>query len=298
MSWRQAIAMVEEEASLQVQEAFLAEGALGLEVDDDETRKIPEKPFAPTFQATITATFEPVDGVEERVQAQLDLRGLSCSIEWRDLADGDWANVFLSSWKSFSVGSNIWIVPSWEADTFHPPEPGALVLSLDPGMAFGTGHHETTTLCARAVYDAVKTASSPESVKVLDVGTGTGILAMIAAKLGSKRVVGTDNDPLACEVARENCAKNDVAGQIEISEAMPNHWGSVFDVVVANILANPLIEMAYEVSASIASSGVLFLSGILWQQEPDVRSAYEQAGLVHRGTERLNDWVLIRFEKP
>ena len=280
-SWRQVVILASDEDSEEIQEALLGEGALGLEIDDDETRSVPDKPVLKTHEAKITATFERSDNLERRV-AELKLPAKE--IAWNDLADGDWENAFHKSWQTFTLGHGIWIVPSWE-----------MVLHMDPGMAFGTGHHETTTLCARAIDDAVKTFHKPAQMKVLDVGTGTGILAMIAAKLGAGRVVATDNDPLACQVAAENCAKNNV--HIEISELEPDSWGPVFDCVVANILALPLIQMATQLSGALVLGGTLLLSGVLNTQENNVRTAYEACGLRYKQTKCMNDWVLIELFK-
>ncbi len=296
-SWQQIVIDVSEEASPLVQQVLLEMGALGLEIDDDETRAVPEKPFTPTYQARIVAAFAKGPGLQNKIhEALFDVIG-EHEAQWQELLDGDWVNTFQNSWKSFTLGHNIWIVPSWEAEIFEATKENAIVLYMDPGMAFGTGHHETTTLCACAIYECVKDNLKKSAMRVLDVGTGTGILAMIAAKMYAGRVIGTDNDPEAVRVAIENCAHNLLSDKIEILDRPPNFLGATFDLVVANILANPLIEMSKEITESMAPHGELLLSGILQSQEPSVREAYIQRGLVYQKTISLNEWVLIAFQK-
>lgn len=284
-TWRQATLTVPEEDSQWVQQILLDLGALGLEIKDDESLDVPEKDYQRTHQAQITGTFEKTPEIESQILQKLS----GYEIRFGDLVDGDWTNEFLKSWRAFTIGENIWIVPSWDEDFVAPTE--ALVLKMDPGMAFGTGHHETTTLCARAVLEQVRAGKK----QVLDVGTGTGILAMIAAKAGASEIVGTDNDPLACQVARENLVKNEV--QFEITGKTPDQFGPKFDLVVANILANPLIELAPQMIQALSSGGVLLLSGILATQAQRVQEAYENLGLKHRETTQMGDWVLIKLEQ-
>ena len=308
-SWQQIVVDVSEDVSLKVQQVLLEMGALGLEIDDDETmalgfeidddemRAVPEKPFIPTHQSHIVATFTHEPGLKNRVQQKLSALLESYQYKWQELLDGDWANTFQNSWKSFTLGHNIWIVPSWEVDKFEVLQENAIVLYMDPGMAFGTGHHETTTMCARAIYECIKNNLNQSGMRVLDVGTGTGILAMIAAKMGVGRVVATDNDPEAVRVAIENCAHNQLADKIDIYNQPLNLLSSHFDLVVANILANPLIELSKEIIEIITPGGTLLLSGVLQTQEALVREAYVQGGLVYQKTISLNEWVLISFQK-
>lgn len=281
--WRQATLTVPEEDSQFVQQVLLDLGALGLEIKDDESLNIPEKDFRPKAEAQITGTFDKAPDLESRILERLS----GYEIHFGDLVDGDWANEFLKSWRAFTLGDDIWIIPSWDHD--FKADKKALVLKIDPGMAFGTGHHETTTLCARAVLAEVKAGKK----HVLDVGTGTGILAMIAAEAGATDIVGTDNDPLACEVARENLTKNGFDFEISLKE--PDTFGARFDLVVANILANPLIELAPQMIKALKPNGILLLSGILATQAQKVQEAYEALGLKHRETTQMGDWVLISF---
>lgn len=282
--WRQATVTVPEEDSQLVQQIMLGLGALGLEIQDDESLDVPEKNYHFQHQATITGTFDKTADLETHILEKLS----GYEVHFGDLVDGDWANEFLKSWKAFSLGDHIWIVPSWDHE--FEAASGDLVLKIDPGMAFGTGHHETTTLCARAVLEEVRAGKK----RVLDIGTGTGILAMIAAKAGALEIIGTDNDPLACQIARENLKNNGF--NFEITQKTPDQFGSRFDLVVANILANPLIELAPQIIQALAPEGILLLSGILETQAKNVQRAYETLGLLHIETKPLGDWVLIKFQ--
>jgi len=162
-------------------------------------------------------------------------------------------------------------------------------------MAFGTGTHPTTALCLAALDQAL--AAHPGG-GLLDVGTGSGLLAIAARKLGAGRVVATDNDPTALKVAAENAERNGV--RLELSDRPPDALGGAFEVVVANILANTLVELAPGLAARIAPGGVLFLAGILVPQENEVRAAFLAQGLT-RAAEleaRQGEWSLLALRRP
>jgi ribosomal protein L11 methyltransferase len=165
---------------------------------------------------------------------------------------------------------------------------------LDPGMAFGTGTHPTTALCLRALSALL--AARPGAA-VLDVGTGSGLLAIAAARLGARRAVGTDDDPVALRVAAENAARNGV--RLELLADPPEAVPGAFEVVVANILANTLVELAADVAAHLEPGGVALVSGILAPQEAEVRAAYRRAGLraMPERDRRDGEWSLLAFER-
>jgi ribosomal protein L11 methyltransferase len=166
---------------------------------------------------------------------------------------------------------------------------------LDPGMAFGTGTHATTALCLGALSELV---TARPGLSVLDVGTGSGLLAIAARKLGAGLTVGVDNDPVAVRVARENAERNAV--DVALSETPAGEVRGTFDLVLANILANTLVELAPALEARLAPGGVVLLSGILAPQAEEVRRAYVALGLRPlAGADRTEgEWVLLALEKP
>jgi ribosomal protein L11 methyltransferase len=179
-----------------------------------------------------------------------------------ELAEQNWVELTQSQFEPIRVSQRLWIVPSWHV----APDPAALVLVLDPGMAFGTGSHPTTRLCLEWLERTVTRGAS-----LLDYGCGSGILAIAAAKLGAGDVLGVDIDPQAIVAARNNAERNEIAASFADS-ALPIK--GQFDIVVANILANPLKALAPAISAHVCKGGRLALSGILFEQTDELISAY------------------------
>jgi len=206
----------------------------------------------------------------------------------KPIYEQDWS----VSWREFfgvvDSGGRLLIVPSW---IDHTPEPDQLVIRLDPGRAFGTGHHETTRLCLSSLEEHVSAGQ-----EVLDVGTGSGVLAIGAILLGAARVTAIDIDPVAAEVAVENCKENGVLDRIAVSSGTltPAHEGR-YDLVVANISTDANIGLAPSFAAVTKRGGHLILSGILGVDAPRVRDVMVAAGfhLLALGYER--DWSLLEF---
>jgi ribosomal protein L11 methyltransferase len=174
-----------------------------------------------------------------------------------------------------------------------PVEPGGLALAQFPRPpAFGDGSHPTTRLCAGAV-DVICRKRRPQAV--LDVGTGTGVLARIARARGAVFVAGTDIDPEALDCARAH-AELDSAATIHFSDEGPDRWGARFDLVVANILEEPLRSLAAPLSRALSPMGVLLISGFTRPQAPSLRVFYRKTGLEVVGESHLDDWVLLRLE--
>ncbi|MDA0190512.1 MAG: 50S ribosomal protein L11 methyltransferase [Proteobacteria bacterium] len=178
------------------------------------------------------------------------------------IAEQNWVQLTQSQFEPIRVSERLWIVPSWHA----APDPDALVLVLDPGMAFGTGSHPTTRLCLEWIERTVASG-----VSVLDYGCGSGILAIAAAKLGAGEVLGVDIDPQAVTAARNNADINAVSARFADSAAPLE--GS-FDMVVANILANPLKALAPAICSHVRPGGALALSGILVEQAEELIALY------------------------
>lgn len=181
------------------------------------------------------------------------------------VADQDWVRVWMDRWRPMRFGTNLWIVPSWLA----PPDPQAVNIVLDPGMAFGTGTHATTAMCLEWLA-----AHPPRGLEVIDYGCGSGILAIAALRLGARRALGTDTDPQALVTARENAERNAVAGDLELClpDAVPA--AAAADVVLANILAGPLVALAPRLTRLVRPGGTLVLSGLLATQADEVEAAY------------------------
>ncbi len=213
---------------------------------------------------------------------------------FRELEDEDWAHAWKAHYHPFRVGQRLWIQPSW-AQAAAEIKPDDVVLILDPGMAFGTGLHPTTQMCLQALSEIVQ-----QGDLVLDVGTGSGILAIAAAQLGAQRVLGVDTDELAVRAALDNAARNGVAGQVDVfkgslSAAPEGPW----NVVVVNILAPVIVDLLGHKGPSrplldyVAIDGHVILSGIIDRQEPDVIVALRQAGGYVASTLRVRDWVAL-----
>ncbi len=212
------------------------------------------------------------------------------------LEEQDWANAWKAHYHPFRIGNKIWIQPSWldaefadestGADGVHPDD---VVLTLDPGMAFGTGLHPTTQMCLRALEEVVQSGD-----KILDVGTGSGILAIAAVKLGAASVDAFDTDALAVKTAVSNATQNGVSEQIaawqgKLSGVTQKGW----DGVLVNILAPIIIALFEEddLLSYLADDGYLILSGIIDQQMGDVETAVSRAGGQIVQTITVRDWV-------
>ena len=185
------------------------------------------------------------------------------------LEDKDWEREWMQHYRPMKFGSRLWVCPSWLA----PPDPDAINLLLDPGLAFGTGTHPTTALCLAAL-DGLDLGGKT----VVDYGCGSGILAVAALKLGARRVLGVDNDPQALLASRDNAARNGLPPEA-LPVALPedpevDNWTGTADVVVANILAGPLIQLADTLVGLLRPGGSLLLSGLLESQAAEVCERY------------------------
>ncbi|MGZ3480724.1 MAG: 50S ribosomal protein L11 methyltransferase [Myxococcaceae bacterium] len=257
-------------------------GATGLEIRDREAPPMPGVRGPSPGEAIVVAWFEaraPAEAALEDVKAWVpEVRALL-----EEAPETDWSTAWRARIRSTRVG-RLWVGPPWET-----APPGTVSLTIEPKMAFGTGDHPTTALCLAAVEAF---CSAHPGASVLDVGTGTGVLALMARKLGAIRVVGVDNDPMSVTLAQENAALNGIGG-VELSGATLDAIDGRFDLVLANILANTLVELA---PALVQHTRVrLVLAGVLIHQEDEVREAFERAGAVSDGGDRAGDWVRLDF---
>jgi ribosomal protein L11 methyltransferase len=187
----------------------------------------------------------------------------------------DWSETWKSFFKPLIIGKNIVIKPTWEA---YEPKPGQLLIEIDPGRAFGTGSHPSTALCLE-ILELILSESSREKIdsvtSVLDVGTGSGILGIAAARLGVRRVLGLDIDPEALKVAEENLGRNGVAGIMSVSSIPLHQLGETYHLVIANLTAPVICQMAASLCRCVSPEGWLVLSGILNEQMEEVVKCFQ-----------------------
>jgi len=259
-----------------VSEALVEAGALSVSMEDAQAGGPGEdaqfgepdsSPPRPWHRTRLIALAEP----GANAAALVGRAARDCGIEapafhLGRVEDEDWVRRTQAQFAPIRCGERIWIVPSWHA----APDPGALNIRLDPGLAFGTGSHPTTRLVLAWLERAMR---GPDAVtpRVLDYGCGSGILALAAALLGAREVAATDLDPQALEATASNASANGVTVCVSAPDALP---GGSFDILVANILANPLIALEPILAARTRPGGRLALSGILPAQADDVLAAY------------------------
>jgi ribosomal protein L11 methyltransferase len=235
--------------------------------------------------------------VDDRLEGRLDglqtalaqlstfgVEGAGTELTLRYVEEADWANAWKAFYKPMRVGRHLVVTPPWETPELGD---GDIPLVIDPGMAFGTGSHPTTQLCLVALEDYLQ-----PGMRVADIGTGSGILAIAASKLGASTVTATDIDPLAVRIAAENIGVNSVA--VATQEPLPT---GAYDLVVANILADVIIGMADTLAELVTSDGLLIASGIIDTREADVRFAVEAAGFSPLETRRQTEWVALIFRR-
>lgn len=208
------------------------------------------------------------DHADTIINAACTAAGLNVVVEQRvSIEDTDWVRHTQAQFPPTQISERLWIVPTWH----DPPPPPACVVRLDPGVAFGTGTHPTTRMCLRWLDQNLRAGSS-----VLDYGCGSGILAIAAAKLGAGTVVGIDIDPQALDAARVNTNANHVAASYTDSHGL-SQCATTFDIVLANILSNPIKLLAPALLARVAAGGSLVLSGILQRQADEIIASYRSA---------------------
>lgn len=261
-------------------------GAMGLEVRDREGPLMPGVRAPAVGESILVAYFEDADTAEQAREALAEAYP-SARLVLAEEQQQDWSNAWKAHIKSVQVG-RLWVGPPWEAQN-APADKVRLV--IEPKMAFGTGDHPTTSLCLGAVDDYM---STHPGASVLDVGTGTGVLAIAAKKLGAGRVVGTDNDPVSVELARENAVDNGTP-DVELSGKELTAVEGAFDLVVANILANTLIELAPLIAPKVKDR--LLMAGVLAHQKAEVEAAYVNLGLVPEPGAQQGEWVRLDFHR-
>ena len=291
MPWLCAIIETAEESVEILSDALLEVGALAVDVQDAAAGTADERPiFAEPGEAPATgwcsnrvgALFAADADLYVLVPEALAAAGLAATAAFsiERVEDADWVRLTQSQFHPIQITPRLWVVPSWHT----PPDPAAINIALDPGVAFGTGAHPTTRLCLRWL-DATVTPDAD----VLDYGCGSGILAIAAMKLGAARACGIDIDPQAVQAAQHNAQQNGV--EITLATAEQDVPGPA-QIVVANILANPLTVLAPLLARLTRPGGQIALSGILVEQADTVLEAYApQFTLTRAATDE--GWVLL-----
>lgn len=296
MSWQNVSFLTDVSHAEPMCDALLEAGALSASIEDADAGTPDEQPqFGEPGSVTmpgwnhskVVVLLEPdADAAAVLGEAALaiGLAGVP-AFTVEPLAEQNWVQLTQSQFDPIRVSERLWIVQSWH----ESPDPAAINLILDPGMAFGTGSHPTTRLCLEWLERNVS-----DSCTVLDYGCGSGILAIAAARLGAGHVAGVDIDPQAVEAARSNAERNGVTALFADS-AVP--VAGEYDVVVANILSNPLRVLAPAICAHVRSGGRLALSGILREQVDEIIAIYAQ-WIPLQVADAREDWVCLSGTKP
>ena len=261
-------------------------GALSVTILDaaDEPLLEPLPGETPLWRNTrVVALFEPGADAQPLQQTLRDLLGLpALELKVEQLDDRDWSTTWRDTFGAMCFGQRLWVCPVGE----DPAQMDAVVVHLDPGLAFGTGTHTTTALCLEWLD-----AHPPAGLSVIDYGCGSGILAIAAHKLGAQAVIAVDIDPQALQATRENARRNRVDERLSVIFPQELDTGQV-DVVLANILANPLIEHAGSLSGRVRQGGSIALTGILAAQAGEVLAAY-QPWFDFSAPLQREEWVLL-----
>ncbi len=277
-------------------DALLDAGALSASIEDADAGTPEETPqfgepgsiTTPGWERSrVVALLEPETDIDELLEACAPLAGLEDLPSYTSEAveEQNWVQLTQSQFDPIRVSDRLWIVPSWHT----APDPEAIVLVLDPGMAFGTGSHPTTRLCLEWLERNVT-----EGVSLLDYGCGSGILAIAAAKLGAQEVLGVDIDPQAVIAAEHNATRNEVSARFADSAA---EIEGQFDIVVANILSNPLKALAPAICGHVRAGGRLALSVILAEQTDELITAYAP-WIPLAVADSREGWVCLAGTKP
>lgn len=250
-------------------------------------------------EVEILAFFPPDENLQEKISNHLLNIFDDIKIFFEFIANENWQQRFVTSCKTFKIEPCIYIVPSFEIDDFKKNHQEELFIEMDPQNAFGTGRHETTKLCLAAIYEYLhqKPKEFFVDAKGLDVGCGSGILAILMGKMGIKNILATDIDEFALKTAEENFTKNNIAAFATLVDEEYTYKTDTFDLVVANILALPLKNMAENLCSCLKKNGHLILSGLLKEQAEEIKSIYIKNNLNFLKMHSDGDWICLEFAK-
>ncbi|MDR2220200.1 MAG: 50S ribosomal protein L11 methyltransferase [Methylobacillus sp.] len=294
MSWQSLEITAGENVAESISDALMGLGALSVSIEDADAETAAETPIfgepggaAPGVwhHNVVSALFDAdtnIDRIMTTLTENTGLRNLGYTVQ--TVAEQDWVRATQAQFEPIRIRDDLWIVPSWH----RAPEPSALNIVLDPGLAFGTGSHPTTHLCLAWLADHLRAGES-----VLDYGCGSGILAIAAKLLGAGTVVGVDIDPQAITASQANAKNNKADARFFLPDEMPR---AATDVVVANILSNPLRMLAPLLAAHCKTGGRIALSGILREQAEEISGIYEEWFEMYP-PQSLDGWVLLTGRK-
>jgi len=295
MTWLQLRLDTDPAAAESLEDLMLATGAVAVTLEDNADQPVLEPGVGetPLWQhIRLTGLYRADADMETVLDAFPPQLLLHTRHRVEILEDKDWEREWMQHYRPMQFGTRLWVCPSW----LEPPEPDAVNLLLDPGLAFGTGTHPTTDLCLREL-DAMELTG----VTAVDYGCGSGILAVAALKLGAALALGVDNDPQALMASLDNAQRNGLAAQ-RLPVALPEdvvlaEWQQRAEVVIANILAGPLMQLSDTLLRFLRPGGTLLLSGLLQTQADELRQHYADRITLRIAGEK-DGWVCLRGELP
>ena len=309
MKWTEVCIKTTEDASDAISEMLTTIGAGGVVIEDpNEIRRQIESPNSLDYadqefmdslgtEVTIKAYFNEESTPDElAVLIREKLKFISQFLEvgngytgYKMVDDEDWATAWKKHYKPFNISDSVVIKPSWEE---YEQKAGEIIIEMDPGMAFGTGTHETTKLCSQLLEKYVKKGDT-----IIDVGCGTGILSIIAVKLGASHAEAIDIDDVAARVTKENCIINGVLNNITVKKGvLADLESQKADIVVANIIADVVISLTALMPSYLKKGGILLTSGIIKERKDDVIKAYTELGFEFINLLEMGEWVAIVFK--
>ena len=311
MIWTEIKIKTTEEAYDAISEMLMTIGAGGVAIDDpNEIRREIAKPNTLDYaddnfvnslgnDVFIKAYFPDISNIVELKELIAEMlvfisnflnigEGLLVSSE---IDEEDWANAWKKYYKPIKISDTVIIKPTWEE---YKRENNEIVIEMDPGMAFGTGTHETTRMCAQLLEKYIKKGDA-----VIDIGCGTGILSIIAGKLGASHITAVDVDEVAVRVTKENCINNNVENLVNSFKGeLKDIKTKKVDIVIANIIAAVIIDISDMIPKFLKEGGYFITSGIIKERKQDVIDIYTKLGFVHKTDLQMGEWVAIGFICP
>lgn len=303
MNWKQVCIKTEDKMIDLVSSVLMDAGATGVEIDGGavpvakqdeylEPCETQERIFVKSYfgESNFDAVLTDIKSRIKNLSDALGIKSEVFDITVNTIEDTDWNANFKKHFTTFRAAGNIVIKPTWE--TYDAKE-GEIVIEMDPGMAFGSGVHETTKMCLELIQEYM-----PENAKVLDVGCGSGILGIACAKLGAKEVSALDYDNVSVDVTAQNAKRNGVSNlDVRQSDLLQNADAAQYDIVLANIIADVVIRLNEDVSNLLRPDSVYIISGIIEERLQDVLSSLEQNKLDVIETLAMNDWRALALRR-